>query len=141
MWGVAQISWFYANQELGFSTAFPLITSGPGLVGALWGFFVFHEIQGKRNYRLLAGGIISVVCAGLFIALSRRMGEDRILFENCGLVKKICDCFAATSSDACISGLGSMHLKVYNSTVVTADMLRNCRGHLGTWCPPGEIGS
>ena len=37
MWGVAQICWFVANAQLSFSVSFPVITSLPGLVGALWG--------------------------------------------------------------------------------------------------------
>ena len=35
-WGIANIAWFVANQNLGFSVSFPIITSGPGFIGALW---------------------------------------------------------------------------------------------------------
>jgi hypothetical protein len=53
MWAAAQVCWFIANARLDLSVAFPLISIGPGLVGALWGVFVFHELTGKKNYILL----------------------------------------------------------------------------------------
>ena len=71
MWGVAQICWFVANERLSFSVSFPIITSVPGLVGALWGVLVFGEIKGRRNIALLlASGAIRVVAVAL-IALSK----------------------------------------------------------------------
>jgi hypothetical protein len=51
MWAVAQTSWFIANKALGgASVGFPIITSGPGIISALWGVFVFKEIVGTKNY-------------------------------------------------------------------------------------------
>ena len=61
MWGVAQTMWFIANDALSVSVAFPIITSGPGIVSALWGVFVFGEIRGARNYLVL--------CCAIAIAL------------------------------------------------------------------------
>jgi glucose uptake protein GlcU len=70
MWGIAEISWFIANQELGFSVAFPLITSGPGFIGALWGIFVFKEITGQRNLIVLCAAFLVTLPALIMISLS-----------------------------------------------------------------------
>eukprot|EP00397_Hematodinium_sp_SG-2012_P056400 GEMP01069562.1.p1 GENE.GEMP01069562.1~~GEMP01069562.1.p1 ORF type:complete len:400 (+),score=33.99 GEMP01069562.1:34-1233(+) len=47
MWAIAQIAWFYANDQLGLSIAFPIITSGPGAVGVLWSI-VHEEKEGEE---------------------------------------------------------------------------------------------
>ena len=71
MWGVAQTCWFVANGLLSFSVAFPIITSAPGLVAALWGVFVFGEIAGRRNYAILVLAATLNITAAVLIALSR----------------------------------------------------------------------
>jgi len=43
LWAIAQICWFIANSILGFVVSFPIITTGPGLVAALWGIFAFRN--------------------------------------------------------------------------------------------------
>ena len=69
MWGIAQICWFVANERLSFSVSFPIITSVPGLVGALWGVLVFGEIKGRDNITLLvASGVMRLVAVGLIAA-------------------------------------------------------------------------
>lgn len=69
MWGIAQICWFVANERLSFSVSFPIITSVPGLVGALWGVLVFGEIKGRDNITLLvASGLMRLVAVGLIAA-------------------------------------------------------------------------
>ena len=69
MWGIAQICWFVANERLSFSVSFPIITSAPGLVGALWGVLVFGEIKGRDNITLLvASGLMRLVAVGLIAA-------------------------------------------------------------------------
>ena len=70
MWATAQICWFSANAKLGFAVAFPLISIGPGLVGALWGVFAFGEIKGLRNFALLAVAGSLTMGAAVCIALS-----------------------------------------------------------------------
>jgi hypothetical protein len=70
MWATAQICWFSANAKLGFAVAFPLISIGPGLVGALWGVFAFGEIKGLRNFGLLAVAGSLTMGAAVCIALS-----------------------------------------------------------------------
>ena len=70
-WAIADIAWFVGNDNLSLAVAFPVITSGPGLVGALWGVFLFGEIKGKANlYKLLAACCTTVIAVTM-IALSR----------------------------------------------------------------------
>ena len=72
MWAIAQTCWFLANTDLGgTSISFPITTSGPGIISALWGVFVFGEIQGTRNYLVLCAAI-TMACVGCtLIALSK----------------------------------------------------------------------
>jgi hypothetical protein len=70
MWGIANISFFVANGELGFSVSFPIISSGPGFLGALWGIFLFKEIQGKKNFLTLGLAFLISISALLMIALA-----------------------------------------------------------------------
>lgn len=70
MWGVACISWFVANGKLGFSIAFPLITSGPGFIGSMYGIFLFNEISGKRNFIILGVAFVITLTGLAFIASS-----------------------------------------------------------------------
>ncbi|KAJ1417032.1 CEO family-domain-containing protein [Ochromonadaceae sp. CCMP2298] len=68
--GVALIAWFIANGELGFPVTFPIVTTGPGLVGALWGIFLFKEIKGWRDLTILASAATVTAIAVTLIALS-----------------------------------------------------------------------
>lgn len=70
MWGIADIAWFVANGELGFSVSFPMITSGPGFLGALWGIFLFKEISGFKNFATLGVAFVISVSALIMIALA-----------------------------------------------------------------------
>ena len=54
MWACANTAWFVANGKLSLAVAFPIITSGPGIVSSLWGVFVFREIRGARNLGFLS---------------------------------------------------------------------------------------
>ena len=69
--GVALIAWFTANGELGFPITFPIVTAGPGLIGALWGILVFKEISGKRNLIVLGVAVSVTILSMALIALSR----------------------------------------------------------------------
>jgi len=71
MWAVAQTCWFIANDALSVSVAFPTITSGPGIVSALWGVFVFGEIQGTRNIVVLACAVTLTLVGCTLIGLSK----------------------------------------------------------------------
>jgi hypothetical protein len=68
MWGVAEIAWFVANGELGFSVSFPVIASGPGFLGALWGIFLFKEISGTRNFLTLGVAFLISASAAVMVA-------------------------------------------------------------------------
>ena len=71
LWGLATICWFAANQVLGFSVSFPLITSGPGFVGSLWGILKYGEIRGRRNFGYLGAAFAVTLVALVMIAESR----------------------------------------------------------------------
>eukprot|EP00457_Paulinella_chromatophora_P009194 gb/GEZN01009251.1/.p1 GENE.gb/GEZN01009251.1/~~gb/GEZN01009251.1/.p1 ORF type:complete len:365 (+),score=40.57 gb/GEZN01009251.1/:79-1173(+) len=53
MWGIGCVGWFVANGALKFVVAFPIITTGPGLISTLIGILFFREIEGRRNYLIL----------------------------------------------------------------------------------------
>jgi hypothetical protein len=71
MWGIAQASWFIANDALSVAVAFPVITSGPGIVSSLWGVFVFGEIRGRRNYLVLSFAIFLALTGCILIGISK----------------------------------------------------------------------
>jgi hypothetical protein len=50
---------------------FPIISSIPGVVGALWAVLVFGEIKGKDNYVLLVVSGAMRLFAVVLIALSK----------------------------------------------------------------------
>lgn len=70
MWGIACIAWFVANGKLGFSISFPLITSGPGFVGSMYGIFLFDEISGKKNFVILGVAFTITLVGLIFISAS-----------------------------------------------------------------------
>ncbi|XP_025917004.1 transmembrane protein 144 isoform X4 [Apteryx rowi] len=45
LWAIANCCWFMANHYLSAVVSFPIITTGPGLVAAVWGVLVFKEIK------------------------------------------------------------------------------------------------
>jgi len=71
MWAIAQTMWFLANGALSVSVAFPLITSGPGIISAMWGVFVFGEISGCRNYGVLCLAIATALTGCILIGMSK----------------------------------------------------------------------
>lgn len=58
MWAIAQSSFFVANQELGMTVSFPIIATGPGAVGCLWGILLFGEIKGLRNFLFFGAAVV-----------------------------------------------------------------------------------
>lgn len=73
MWAAAQTAWFVANTSLSVAVAFPLITSGPGIVSSLWGVFVFKEIAGRRNFIVLGAAISLAVTGCVLIGVAKAM--------------------------------------------------------------------
>jgi len=66
MWAVAQIAAFLANSDksLPLTVIFPIISTGPGVIGSLWGIFLFREIRGVRNF-LFLGVAFSLTIVGI----------------------------------------------------------------------------
>ena len=55
---------FYANQNLDMTVAFPIIATAPGIIGTLWGIFLFSEVSLKNS------NIAMLVLAILFASKS-----------------------------------------------------------------------
>ncbi|KAI5628244.1 transmembrane protein 144 precursor [Silurus asotus] len=70
MWGVATCCWFLANHYLKPLVSFPIITTVPGLIAALWGVVVFKEVKGLRNYLLLILAFCMIVSGALLTGFS-----------------------------------------------------------------------
>jgi len=73
VWGIAQACWFIANDNLGITTAYPIITTGPGIVASLWGVCVFGEVKGKRNLSVLMVAFFLSFIAVALITLSKTL--------------------------------------------------------------------
>lgn len=69
-WGIAQSGGFIANANLGLTVSFPILCTGPGVVGSLWGIFAFKEIKGLRNYLWLGGAFALTFTGIILITLS-----------------------------------------------------------------------
>ncbi|MCJ8749253.1 hypothetical protein PDJAM_G00174180 [Pangasius djambal] len=70
MWGVATCCWFLANHYLKPVVSFPIITTVPGLIAALWGVVVFKEVKGLRNYLVLILAFCMIVTGALLTGFS-----------------------------------------------------------------------
>ena len=66
MWGVAQTSWFVANEHLSLLVTFPIISCAPGAIASLWDMFYFKKLTSQRNRALLvasnAARVVAVAC-------------------------------------------------------------------------------
>ncbi|XP_005076201.2 transmembrane protein 144 isoform X2 [Mesocricetus auratus] len=71
LWTIATCCFFIANHSLSPVISFPIITAGPGLIAALWGVFIFKEIQGLRNYILLFLAFCIILSGALCTAFSK----------------------------------------------------------------------
>lgn len=72
LWAMAQSAWFVANGNLGLSVAFPIITTGPGVVASVIGIAFFKEISGTRNLTFLAIAFALTFSGVICIALSNK---------------------------------------------------------------------
>jgi len=70
MWGVGQVAWFRANEELSIMVAFPIVSSLPGLVALTWGVLFFGELSSTRSRRFALAGLLVRLPSVLLIALS-----------------------------------------------------------------------
>ncbi|XP_064191441.1 transmembrane protein 144a [Anguilla rostrata] len=71
MWGLATCCWFMANTYLSAVVSFPIITAGPGLIAAIWGFLVFKEVKGLRNAIILVLAFCIVLAGAMLTAFSK----------------------------------------------------------------------
>ncbi|KAK2190561.1 hypothetical protein NP493_76g05027 [Ridgeia piscesae] len=70
MWGIGQAAWFIANAALSEPVSFPIITTVPGIIGALWGIY-FREIRGKRNILVMLGAFAITISGAITTAMSK----------------------------------------------------------------------
>jgi glucose uptake protein GlcU len=71
MWGVANCSFFIANNALSQAIAFPIVASGPPVIASLYGIFLYKEITGKRNFIILSCGFTFAIVGSLLCGLSK----------------------------------------------------------------------
>jgi len=71
LWALGEMGRLLANQSLGLSVNFPIITTGKSLFASLLGVFVFKEIAGTQNYVLLFFALIATSAAVTCIVLSK----------------------------------------------------------------------
>lgn len=72
MWGIATSSWFVANKVLSEAVAFPIVTTGPGVVASILGVLVFREIQGRKNIMVLLLGMTVTITGSVLAGLSKK---------------------------------------------------------------------
>jgi len=72
MWGIAQAGLFVANSDLGLSVAFPIASTGPGVIASLWGVLAFKEIRGFRNFAWLGTAFFVTISGIACITLSKQ---------------------------------------------------------------------
>ena len=70
LWAIAQASFIVANGKLSFTISYPLGSTAPSLIGALWGLFVFKEIQEPKSIFILVIAFLVSLMGILCIALS-----------------------------------------------------------------------
>jgi hypothetical protein len=71
LWGCAQTGWFVANDALSQSITWPLIVVGPSVIGCAWGV-VLGEIQGRRNFLVLAAVLSSSALSAILVVASKK---------------------------------------------------------------------
>ncbi|XP_030643575.1 transmembrane protein 144-like [Chanos chanos] len=71
MWAIATCCWFLANTYLSAVVSYPIITTVPGLIAALWGVIIFKEVKGCRNYLILVFAFCLVLSGSLLTAFSK----------------------------------------------------------------------
>ncbi|VDP56453.1 unnamed protein product [Heligmosomoides polygyrus] len=85
LWGIAQTSFFIANQHLSQAVTFPIISMLPGCVASAWSILYFHEIkqldcsalmtendfQGNRNFTILAVAMVVTLTGATMVGLSK----------------------------------------------------------------------
>ncbi|GMT28067.1 hypothetical protein PFISCL1PPCAC_19364, partial [Pristionchus fissidentatus] len=70
-WGVAQSSFFIANDNLSQTVTFPIITMLPGCIASAWSILYFREITGQRNFIILAVAMTITLFGAAMVGLSK----------------------------------------------------------------------
>jgi len=73
VWAIAQIGFFTAtdDQNLGTTTAFPIVSGSPQIIASIWGVFVFQEISSKKDLTILICAILVGITGIICMALSK----------------------------------------------------------------------
>lgn len=75
MWGIAQAAFIFANSTLSQAISFPLISTGPATIAALWSIFYLKDIRGRRNYIIFSIGTFLRLVAAVLIILSKPISD------------------------------------------------------------------
>ena len=71
MWGCGNSLFFLANNALTQAVTFPIASSGPCAISALWGIFLYKEIKGMRNFLILGLGYLFTVAGSILCGVSK----------------------------------------------------------------------
>jgi glucose uptake protein GlcU len=71
MWGIGNSSFFLANNALTQAITFPIVSSGPSAISALWGVVLYKEIKGTRNFILLGFGFGLALAGSIMCGISK----------------------------------------------------------------------
>ena len=69
--GGGTIFWGYSSYKLSPAVSYPLVSVGSPALSTLYGMCCFREIKGRRNYCILALGLIPMTVGVILVGLSR----------------------------------------------------------------------
>ncbi|KHN72385.1 Transmembrane protein -like protein [Toxocara canis] len=73
LWAIAMTFLFVANENVSQTIAFPIITTVPGCIVALWSVFYFKELKGKKNLITLVVAFTQTMMGAVFVAASKEI--------------------------------------------------------------------
>ncbi|KAI1726172.1 transmembrane family of transporters domain-containing protein [Ditylenchus destructor] len=71
IWGIGMCCLFVSNDLLTQTVTYPVMTTVPGCVAALWSIFFLKEIHGKRNYAIICFAFLCIFIGAIFVFLSK----------------------------------------------------------------------
>jgi uncharacterized membrane protein len=71
MWGIANVSFFQAANQLSQAITYPIGASGPTVVSNLVAILIFKEIRGLRNLLILGTGFVFTLSGIILVAMSK----------------------------------------------------------------------
>ncbi|KAI1732662.1 transmembrane family of transporters domain-containing protein [Ditylenchus destructor] len=71
IWGVGMCCLFVSNDLLTQTVTYPVMTTIPGCVAAIWSIFFLKEIHGKRNYAIICFAFLCIFIGAIFVFLSK----------------------------------------------------------------------